>query len=721
MSWLTPALGLVIGAVALPTLIILYFLKLRRRDLEVSSTFLWKKAIQDLQANAPFQRLRRNLLLFLQALVLIGLCVALAQPQIRSQAIQGNRHVIMIDRSGSMLATDEKNRRGEAISRFEAATAQATALINSLREGGVLSGKSASDEAMIISFDVAAEIRQQFTSDKAALRRAIESITPSQSPTSADEAFRLAQAHKPRRMVENIGMQAGPPVTLHLFSDGRIPDALAAKTDPEDTLEFQQIGTADAVNLGIIGLRAAREYDNPNKLSVYVSVQNNQPTPRPVDIELVIDGVSAKIKSATLSAATNDGLNVQQASVGTPPDASVADASALPPAPASQPALRPGVGGAVFNLELPQSAVIQVRLRATNLSEGPRDDVLSIDDTAYLVIPQAKKISVLVVSDESESWLDVALGGLPLARLAKTPTATFAQWTTQGKLGEFDVIILENWVPPASKEAGSGELPPGSYLIFGGVPAGGRLGLKDVGKTGAAGIVDWSANHPALRNVSLSRLRISEMRKIETEPTLGALTIAMSDEGPAMVESSANAVHVLALPFILDKTTWAFDPGFVVFVGAAIRYLGEDVGTGATSKDFQPGSVISDRLPTGADDIILRLPNGQTQRLVPAADGKITFGPLATIGIYSVSWNGPAGPTDTRSGGGASRAYAANLADGDESNIGARSNVSTAATVAMAKSKGSVDADRRLWPYFVLLALAIAMLEWFIYNRKVYV
>jgi Aerotolerance regulator N-terminal len=52
MTWATPTLAALVAAIAIPALVILYFLKIRRIPREVSSTLLWNKAIQDLQANA---------------------------------------------------------------------------------------------------------------------------------------------------------------------------------------------------------------------------------------------------------------------------------------------------------------------------------------------------------------------------------------------------------------------------------------------------------------------------------------------------------------------------------------------------------------------------------------------------------------------------------------------------------------------------------------------
>lgn len=52
-------------------IVLLYFLKLRREPVEVPSTFLWSRTIEDLHVNSLLQRLRRSLLLFLQLMVVL--------------------------------------------------------------------------------------------------------------------------------------------------------------------------------------------------------------------------------------------------------------------------------------------------------------------------------------------------------------------------------------------------------------------------------------------------------------------------------------------------------------------------------------------------------------------------------------------------------------------------------------------------------------------------
>src|SRR6476659_8050236 len=108
----------------------MYLLKLRREEQTVSSTFLWRRMVRDVEANAPWQKLRRNLLLLLQLLLLALLALALARPFFRTAGIAGRNLIVIVDRSASMQANDV------APSRLEAAKQQAGDLIDQLPDGG---------------------------------------------------------------------------------------------------------------------------------------------------------------------------------------------------------------------------------------------------------------------------------------------------------------------------------------------------------------------------------------------------------------------------------------------------------------------------------------------------------------------------------------------------------------------------------------------------------
>src|ERR1051325_9407137 len=88
-------------------IILLYILKLRRTRLVVGSTLLWERSVRDYRANAPWQKLRPNLLMYLQLAAVLLLALALARPFIFGTALTVGRTVLVIDASASMLATDE--------------------------------------------------------------------------------------------------------------------------------------------------------------------------------------------------------------------------------------------------------------------------------------------------------------------------------------------------------------------------------------------------------------------------------------------------------------------------------------------------------------------------------------------------------------------------------------------------------------------------------------
>ena len=68
MNWISalgPMQWLMILAVP-PAVLSLYFLKLKRKEIAVPSTLLWRRTLEDVHVNSIWQRLRKNLLLYLQ-------------------------------------------------------------------------------------------------------------------------------------------------------------------------------------------------------------------------------------------------------------------------------------------------------------------------------------------------------------------------------------------------------------------------------------------------------------------------------------------------------------------------------------------------------------------------------------------------------------------------------------------------------------------------------
>lgn len=691
MTFATPLLAAIAAAITIPLLVLLYFLKLRRRDVEVSTTLLWKKAIQDLQANAPFQKLRNNILLLLQLLALILALLVIAQPERVSEGGLGQRLIILIDRSASMAALDAGP--DAQTSRLDDAKDQARALIDSMREPGPFDrGDEGADQAMVIAFDSTAEIVSQFTSDKSALRAAVESIEPTDSPSRLKEAFRLAQAQRPQRFVEDEGLDTGPGFAFHLYSDGRLPDAEEALPGAQDQVAYHVIGSESSANIGITALRAQRAYDEPAKLTIFVGVQSTDRRRRTVDCELAIDGQTVSVREVSIPGAT-------------PPAAGEGDNR-----------WTPGAGGVVFELTQPAGLIASVVLRT---GDDPAGDVLRVDNRGWLVVPPAKQTSVAVVT-EGNLFIADALEGMPLARLDLYTPDQFASAMRDGRDAIYDVVVLDAWLPQLEEGR---TLPPGRWLVLGAVP-GGEHGLIDNGPGDPAQIIVASRSHPLLRDLTLDALTIIESRNVALPEASPASVLAETQFGPAIIELPGPDFRAVVVPFDIMKTNWPFQASFVLFLARAIDELDRDaadaLAASGDARQFKPGQVLTDRLPPGAERVRVDPPgDAPEQPVIPATDGRVVFGPLKRVGLYRLRWSGPAGPTDAVSGGVVSRVYAANLLDQDESDVPAAPGIILASREVSAAQTKNDESVRRYWPYLLLAMLGVLMLEWWIYNRKV--
>ena len=99
-----------IGLVSLPVIVAFYMLRLRRRDYPVGSTFLWQQLIRDVEANAPWQRLRFSWLLLVQLLIATLIVLAAARPFTRDHL--GPRRERRPDRRHQRVDGDPDRRRG---------------------------------------------------------------------------------------------------------------------------------------------------------------------------------------------------------------------------------------------------------------------------------------------------------------------------------------------------------------------------------------------------------------------------------------------------------------------------------------------------------------------------------------------------------------------------------------------------------------------------------
>lgn len=273
MSFLTP-LALWFG-LALPAVVLFYLLKKKRVTRVVPSTLLWQRFLAESQASAPMQRLRHNWLLLLQLLLLLLLVMALGRPFFSGKAGVGKLQVVVLDASASMQATDETPNR------FERARKEALAMVDSLA-----SGRGA--QMIVLVAGANAEVRQSATSEKPALRRALQGAVVTDSPTRLAEALRVAET-----LIRDT-----PDGEIHLFSDGAIPE-LAEFETRDLRLVYHRVGQRSQ-NAGIVAFDVKSNPEDPTQRALFVSVVNHHEQAMDTRVELSFEGQLVETKSITL-------------------------------------------------------------------------------------------------------------------------------------------------------------------------------------------------------------------------------------------------------------------------------------------------------------------------------------------------------------------------------------------------------------------------------------
>ncbi|MDQ7030323.1 MAG: VWA domain-containing protein [Ardenticatenia bacterium] len=258
MGFLAPT-ALALLTLALPILL-MYLLKRRREEVTVSSTLLWHHLIRDVEANAPWQRLRPHILLFLQLLALLALVLAAARPFVAVPTVRGRHLIVVVDTSISMGAHNE-----EGTSRLDVARQRALVLFDALPAGGRMT---------LIRGGGNADVRLAQAEERAALERALRTLTPSAPDSDMTAALHLAAALAAR----------DEDAQVILLSDGDIhvePTARQAVSDIAFT--FESVGSP--VENSAISSLAVRPQGQGFSLFVQVTHYGRSPVDRRLVVE----------------------------------------------------------------------------------------------------------------------------------------------------------------------------------------------------------------------------------------------------------------------------------------------------------------------------------------------------------------------------------------------------------------------------------------------------
>ena len=337
------------GLVFVPLVVAMYLLKLRRDEAVVPSTLLWQRLVADVEANAPWQRLRRSLLLLLQLLLVLILVLLAARPFVERPAGLAGDLVLVIDTSASMQATDVTPNR------LEAAKAAAMDALKDLPAGGKVSVIAAGRTAKVVA---------NGTGDIGRVRQAIESVTPTSDIGDLSDALRLASA---------LAARSGDAEIL-------VATDAALATPPSGSLEAPvrvlRVGR-DAANQAIVAL-AVRTAPSGLSHSAFVSVANVGLEQADRQLQLYADGRLRD--SRTLH------LDPQRRT-----DVSIDD----------------------IDDTLHPASVVEVRLvDAEGTTTTPTVDGLGVDDRAWAVVPP-KQTRQILLAGEPDPYLETALSYLP--------------------------------------------------------------------------------------------------------------------------------------------------------------------------------------------------------------------------------------------------------------------------------------------------------------------
>jgi len=246
----------------IPILIIIHSLKPKPRQVDVTNLFLWNEVLKEKSHHLSFERLKRNLPLLLQILIVVLAALALAKPTWTYQTAKKGHMILVIDTSASM-----KTRSGSGI-RFDLARQKALQLIEERDQG---------QKILIVEAGNKSVVKTGFIDDMSQAQDLVKKLQPSDAAANLEPAIYLALSFvDPAR--EDL---------LYLITDGAGKDFSAlVKNQPK--IRPMIISGGDH-NVGITTFEFRQQVDHNDQYEFMLEIKNFDLSPVECSIRLSID------------------------------------------------------------------------------------------------------------------------------------------------------------------------------------------------------------------------------------------------------------------------------------------------------------------------------------------------------------------------------------------------------------------------------------------------
>lgn len=478
----------------------------------VSSNLLWRKVLQDRQANAPWQKLQKNWLMFLQLLLLLIMTVVLSQPFFESQATASGNIIVLLDSSATMQATDV------APNRFSKAKQEVINLIDQMGNN---------DRMTLVLIRSFPEVVATASSNKAELRNALDKAKVTNEAINAKGAITLVANNADRT----------PGATVIVVSNGSFTRAeilppLRAK------VRYIKIGESDS-NQAITGLRLRESGVAPQ---LFVRLSNYAEKPAKVILQVTVEGKVFNTREVAIGA--NDKFELTLTNL--PSTTRVVNAF-IKPVGGTQDFLEvDNQAWTVRNAGDPQKILLVTTgnsFLSTLLTRMPNYKVSKIDPTEYEALNNKSDYNVFIFDEFAPNQLPSGAGvwligpnnspSLPITGSSKEPIV--------GRLEQNDPILRYTDLSSIEiAEAQQFEMPSWAHVV---AAAGDGTPLIIAGERQGQRIAALSFNlhnsNLAL-NVSWPILMVNTLGWIQPQGAIDAISEASPGEPVSFVVGSSN-------------------------------------------------------------------------------------------------------------------------------------------------------------------------------------